>query len=199
MKFLSKAACSLLLLSFVAALAQDPNPDPNRIFVTPLKWERIAGAPRSVKERVAYGTLAILHLEGTYAEISASFIRMDSKHKIGLNLHEGFIVRLGTWSRTDDDQLIRLESREVLRDKQVRMMQCSTNSGKQTCTPEPERPLPGPAITRTCRLEAVSTTHIADAFICSDRTEMMHLREQVNLDNFPQIVRQLAVQQKPAH
>src|ERR1700754_1313144 len=94
----------------VAASGQKLDADPDRIFVTPLKWERIGGAPPSVKERVAYGTLSILYLEGVYAEVRASFIRMSPKEPIGLNLNDGFVMRLGSWNRTYDDQLIRIEA-----------------------------------------------------------------------------------------
>jgi len=65
-----------LLFSFLAcggACAQELDADSDRVFVTPLKWERVAGAPHNEKLRYADGTLAILYLEGVYAEVTASF------------------------------------------------------------------------------------------------------------------------------
>lgn len=111
-RFLTGAMLSLLLGSG-AALPQETNPDPNRVFTTDLHWERVAGAPRSEKLRRADGTLVILYLDGTYAEVRASFIKTGGKVSVGLNLNEGFVVRLGTWSRTEDEVLIRTVSREV--------------------------------------------------------------------------------------
>jgi hypothetical protein len=96
-----------------------------------LKWERIGGAPHSVKKRVASATLAILYVEGTYAEVSGS-IWMDSKQSLSLDLNSGFILRVGTWSRTDDDQLIRIEHRDVLEDKIIPMLSCKDVSGRES-------------------------------------------------------------------
>ncbi len=42
-----------LILAGRVVAAQELDPDPNRIFVTPLKWERVAGAPRDVKHQVS--------------------------------------------------------------------------------------------------------------------------------------------------
>ena len=154
------------LLACGAACAQELDADSERVFVTPLKWERVAGAPRNEKLRYADGTLVILYLEGVYAEVTASFIKMNEKQPLGLNLNEGFIIRLGKWSRTDDESLIRIESREVVREKQVRMLSCKDSSGR-VCAPAPETPLPGPLISHTCRLERQSLTHIAGTIVCN--------------------------------
>jgi len=171
---LAKALFFLLCVQCMAlaAYSQKLDPDPDRIFTTSLKWERIAGAPRSEKERVAYGTLAIFYLEGAYAEVSSSFFKRSEKEPLSLNLNEGFVVRLGTWSRTDDDRLIRIESRDVFRDK-----------------------LPGPMVYRTCRLEQPSTTHIADTIVCTGGLTVSHAQKRIDLAGFPEIVRQLVAEQ----
>lgn len=191
-KVLFGLAC--VALQTVGAFGQQLDPDPNRIFTTSLKWERISGAPHSEKERVAEGTLVIFYLEGVYAEVSASFIKTERNQPIGLNLNEGFIVRLGTWSRTDDDQLIRTESREVIRDKLVRVEACNKVGEKQTCAPLPEKHLPGPVSFRTCRLERPSSIHIADAVVCTGGLTVFPSQSQIHLSDFPEIVRRLVKQ-----
>jgi hypothetical protein len=155
----------------------------------------VAGAPHGEKVRCADGTLVILYLDGTYAEVRASFIKTGGKVPVGLDLNEGFIVRLGTWSRTGDDVLIRTMSREVLRDKQIRRESCQTTANGQVCTPVPEAPLPGPLVANTCRLEHPSTTHIADAIVCTGLT-VFHPRHAIDLSDFPSIVRQTVEKQK---
>ena len=183
-----------LILAGRPVIAQELDPDPNRIFVTPLKWERVAGAPRDVKTRSAEGTLTILYLEGVYAEVRASFIKSEGKQPIGLNLNEGFVLRLGTWSRTDDDVLIRVESREVVREKQLLKLICKSG-GDSSCKPVPEGPLPGPLMTNTCRLERPSPTHIADTIVCSGLT-VDHPSKAIDLSDLPAIVRQLVAAEK---
>ena len=178
-----------------AASAQETDLDPNRVFTTDLHWERVAGAPRSEKLRYAYGTLVILYLEGTYAEVTASFIKTGGKVPVGLNLNEGFIVRLGTWSRTEEDVLIRTVSREVVREKIVQKESCQAAASGRVCSPMPEALLPGPLLTNTCRLEHPSATHIADAIVCSGLT-VFHPQHAIDLSDFPSIVRQIVEKQK---
>jgi hypothetical protein len=194
MRVLLVVAGALLLVGR-AALAQELDPDPDRVFVTPLKWERVAGAPHSEGLRYANGTLVIFYLEGVYAEVTASFIKTDGKHPVGLNLNEGFIVRLGTWSRTEDEVLIHVQSREVVREKQIRMLNCKTDAGNSPCEPIPEGPLPGPLKTRTCRLERPSSTHLAETIVC-DGLVVDHAQKKIDLNDFPSIVRQLVAAQK---
>jgi hypothetical protein len=178
-----------------AASAQETDLDPNRVFTTELHWERVPGAPRSEKLRYADGTLVILYLDGTYAEVTASFIKTGGNVPFGLNLNEGFIVRLGTWSRTEDDVLIRTVSREVVREKLIRKESCQTTANGQICTPAPEAPLPGPLASNTCRLEHPSTTHIADAIVCSGLT-VFHPQHAIDLSDFPSIVSKIVAKQK---
>jgi hypothetical protein len=135
-----------------------------------------------------------LYLEGTYAEVTAAFIKTGGKVPVGLNLNEGFIVRLGTWSRTEDEVLIRTVSREVVRDKIVPKERCQT-AIRQVCTPVPEPSLPGPLVANTCRLERPSTTHIADAIVCTGLT-VFHPQHPIDLSDFPAIVRQTIEKQK---
>jgi hypothetical protein len=191
----------LFLATFVpwcicaVAGAQDLNVDSDRVFTTELHWERVAGAPHSEKLRYADGALVILYLDGTYAEVRASFIKTGGKVPVGLNLNEGFIVRLGTWSRTEDDILIRTVSREVVREKIIRKESCQTTANGQVCTPVPEAPLPGPLAANTCRLERPSTTHIADAIVCTGLI-VFHAQHPIDLSDFPSIVRQIVEKQK---
>ena len=187
------------MLSFLlvcgAASAQETDLDPNRVFTTDLHWGRVAGAPHSEKLRYADGTLVILYLDGTYAEVTASFIKTGGKVPVGLNLKEGFIVRLGTWSRTEDDVLIRTVSREVVREKIIRKESCQATASDRVCLQVPEAPLPGPLLTNTCRLEHPSSTHIADAIVCTGLT-VFHPQHAVDLSDFPSIVRQIVEKQK---
>jgi hypothetical protein len=191
---LTAAMLTFLLVSGVAS-AQETELDPNRVFTTELHWDRVAGSPHSERLRYADGTLVILYLDGTYAEVRASFIKTGGKVPVGLNLNEGFIVRLGTWSRTEDDVLIRTVSREVLRDKIVSEMKCQTAVSGRVCAPVTETPLPGPVLTNTCRLEHPSTTHIADAIVCRGLT-VFHPQHVMDLSDFPSIVRGLVKKQK---
>lgn len=181
------------LLVCGAALAQETDVDPNRVFTTELHWEREAGSPHG--EKVADGTLVILYLEGTYAEVRVRFIKNGGKVPVRLNLNEAFVVRLGTWSRTEDDVLIRTVSREVLRDKIVREVKCHAAASGKVCAPMPEPPLPSPSVANTCRLEHPSTTHIADAIVCTGLT-VFHPQRAIDLGDFPLIVRQIVEKQK---
>jgi hypothetical protein len=182
------------LLACGVACAQELDADSDRVFVSHLKWEKVACAPHNEKLRYADGTLVILYLEGVYAEITASFIQTNSKQPVGLNLNEGFIIRLGKWSRTDDESLIRIESREVVREKQVRALSCKENSSGHVCAPATET-LPGPLISHTCRLEQQSLTHIADTIVCNGGLIVAHPQKPIHLADFPDIVRRLVAQQ----
>src|SRR5258705_1743024 len=144
------AAMLTFLLVCGTASAQEADLDPNRVFTTELHWERVAGAPHSEKLRYAYGTLVILYLEGVYAEVSASFIKNGGKVPVGLNLNEEFIVRLWTWSRTEDGVLIRTVRREGVRGKMIREESCQTTTNGQGCSPGPEAPPPRPLMTYNC-------------------------------------------------
>jgi hypothetical protein len=193
-RFLSAA---LLVLPFICGvvIAQETDLDPNRIFTTDLRGKRVAGAPHSEKLRYADGTLVILYREGGYAEVPASFIKTNGKSSIGLNLNEGFIVRLGTWSRTEDDVLIRTQSREVVREKIIQKESCQTTANGRVCSPVPETALPGPLLTNTCRLEHPSSTHIADAIVCRGLI-VFHPGHTIDLSDFSSIVRQIVERQK---
>jgi len=183
-----------LILAGRVVAAQELDPDPNRIFVTPLKWEKAAGAPRHEKLRYADGTLTILYLEGVYAEVRATFVKSGGKQPIGLNLKDGFVVRLGTWRRTEDDVLIHVQSREVVREKQLQKLICKNAGEEPRCQPVSE-PLPGPLTTNTCRLERPSPTHIADTIVCSGLV-VDHLSKAIDLSNLPSMVRQLVAAER---
>jgi hypothetical protein len=125
-----------------AASAQETDLDPNRVFTTELHWERVAGAPHGEKLRSADGTLVILYLDGTYAEVRASFLKTGGKVPVSLDLNKAFVVRLGRWSRIEDEVLIRTVSREVLRDKILSEVKCQRVASGRVCAPLPEAPLP---------------------------------------------------------
>jgi hypothetical protein len=168
---------ALALLSFVRAVfAQELDPDPNRIFVTPLKWKSAADES---PDKSANGTLAILYSEGVYAEVTAAFVKKVGSQQIDLNLNDGSVVRLGTWNRIEDSDLIRVESRELSR------------------SPEGETKLGGPLTARTCRLERPSSTHIADTIVCQGLV-VNHAQKAIGLGGFPSRVRQLVAAQNKA-
>jgi hypothetical protein len=177
------------------AVAQETDVDPNRVFTTDLRWERMAGASHSEKLRHANGTLVILYLDGVYAEVSAPFTRATSKSPVELDLSEGFVMRLGTWSRTEDDNLIHIQSREVLRDKIIRPLSCKETPSGKTCSPEPDAPLPGPLTMRTCRLEQHSDKQLAEAIVC-DGLIVFHPQKPIDLSDFPAIIQHLVEAQK---
>jgi hypothetical protein len=54
-----------------------------------------AGLPVLAASGQTLDPLIIFYLEGVYAEVRASFTRMSPKEPIGLNLNEGFVIRLG--------------------------------------------------------------------------------------------------------
>ena len=189
-----------LLVAVVAllvrgAFAQETDVDPNRVFTSDLHWDRLVGAPHGEKLRYANGTLVILYLDGVYAEVAASFIKTNSKRPVGLNLNEGYSIRLGTWSRTEDDVLVRIQSREVVRQTIIQKATCQTTADGPVCSPVPEAALPGPLTTNTCRLERPSPTHIADAIVCTGLT-VFHPQHAIDLSNFPSIVHRLVEAQK---
>ncbi len=185
-----RLVCCAPLLLAATAHAQEPKVDPNRVFTTPLHWSRVVGAPRSEPLRVADGSLAILYQDGTYAAVTASFIRSGREQHVGLNLNEGEIVRLGTWTKTDDD-MIRIESREVLREKMVQRVVCAPKG--QNCHPVPEAPLPAPTTARTCRLDKPSVEHLSDMIYCNGGAglTLVHPAEPVDLADLPNILAQL--------
>ena len=189
-------AAILVRLPLGIVHAQELDADPDRVFVSALKWERLAGAPRSEKVRHACGTLVILYREGVYAEVTAAFLRKNERLPAGLNLNEGFLVRLGSWSRAEDDELIRVESRAVLRNQQKQKLE--GEPGKVPCSSSPSAQdlLPGPVTTHTCRLERPSVTHIAETIVCSGGLIVDHPQRPIGLADFPSIVRRMVASQK---
>lgn len=185
----------LSLLVCGTTAAQETDLDPNRIFTTDLHWDRVVGAPRSETLRQADGTLMILYREGLYAEVTASFTKNGNKVPIDLNLNQAFVVHLGTWNRTEDDTLIHIQSREVMRYKITQNEVCRTAENGTACSPTPELTLPGPVLRNTCRLERPSSTHIADAIVCTGLT-VFHSHRAMDLAEFPSIVRGLVQKQK---
>ncbi len=188
-RLLFVALAIAIFTTFRGAFAQEEPVDPGRVLTTPLQWEKVAGAPRDAKLQHAYGTLAIFYLDGAYAEVSASFIRSGAKDPVGLNLNEGFIVRLGSWTRADDG-IIRMESREVLR-----ALNCKTVAGHRECQPAPEELLPGPSTAHTCRVEGGSASRIASALYCRGLV-LMQPASPIDLSDFPSIVEHLLAMQK---
>ncbi len=159
-----------------AALMQELDPDPNRIFLTQLKWKSVAGESH---DKSANGTLAILYAEGVYAEVTSAFVKRGGSPQIALNLNDSSVVHIGTWKRLEDSDLIRIESREVSR------------------SPEGEAKFGGPFTARTCRLERPSSTHIADTIVCQGLVAN-HAQRAIGLHGFSSRVRQLVDTQDKA-
>jgi hypothetical protein len=170
MRVLLMVAVALLLVGR-AALAQELDPDPNRIFVTQLNWKSVVDAPG---DKSAAGTLAILYAEGVYAEVATAFSKRGGSRQIDLNLKDASVVRLGTWQRLEDSDLIRIESREI------------SAEGESKLSP-----------TRTCRLEHPSPVHIADGIVCKDLV-VFHAKNAIGLSGFPARVRQMVTEQEKA-
>ena len=163
---------ALVLLSVGrAALAQELDPDPNRVFVTSLKWASVAGDPH---DKSASGTLAILYLEGVYAEVTTAFFKRAGSQQVDLNLKDGSVVRLGTWKRLEDSEQIRIESREVSAEGELK-----------------------PLTARTCQLERPSPVHIADGIVCKGLV-VFHAKNAIGLSGFPARVRQMVTAGKKA-
>ena len=68
-------AAILLRLGISMASAQELETDPDRVFITPLRWERVEGVSGAMRQ--AHGTVVILYREGIYAEVAGSFTRKD--------------------------------------------------------------------------------------------------------------------------
>jgi hypothetical protein len=186
----------VVLLSISAsACAQETDLDPARVFVTVLHWQRAAGPSHGEGLRYADGTLVIFYREGVYAEVATSFTKTGSKLPIVLNLTEGSVVRLGTWSRTEDDVLIHVVSREVARGGTIPKGRCQETTNDRICPTGPEAASPGPSLPNTCRLEHPSTKHIADAIVCNGLT-VFHPQRPIDLGDFPSVVHQLCREQK---
>jgi hypothetical protein len=130
----------------------------------------VAGESR---DKSANGTLAILYAEGVYAEVTSGFVKRAGSRQIDLNLNDGSVVRLGTWKRLEDSDLIRIESREV------------------------SRLSDGSLAARTCRLEHPSLVHIADGIVCKDLV-LFHGKNTISLSGFPARVRQMVTEQHRA-
>ena len=86
MRVLLVAALALLSVGR-AAFAQEPDPDPNRVFVTSLKWASVA-VRRTISQQD--GTLAILYVEGVYAEVTTTFFKRVGSQQVELE-PEGWI------------------------------------------------------------------------------------------------------------
>jgi hypothetical protein len=158
----------LLVLLLQAAPSQTPNPlpsiEPTWVYSTPIKWERIGGAPRNVKERWAGATVVVLYPAGEYVEIVSNLYRSpDGTASIPGN--DGLLIRTGTWARTDDD-VIRIHSREVLEDKVIRSSKCDKTASGVKCSPPAALTLPSPFESDTCALQGQSPTHLAGTVFC---------------------------------
>lgn len=188
--------CRLFLIEAVLAflcvgdiVAQKADVDPDRIFTTDLHWGRLVGTPHSEKDRYADGTLVIFYLDGSYAEVTTSFTKTNGKTPVVLTLNDSSIVRLGTWSRTEDDVILRTVSREVDREKTLQIISCKTTID-QTCGSALKIGPLEPSRTNTCRLEHPSSTHIADAIVCAGLT-VFHSQHAIDLNGFPSLIHRL--------
>jgi hypothetical protein len=162
--------------------AQEGMIDPGRVLTTQLDWQRSSDSRSNIRE--ARGSLAILYLDGTYAEVSTSFAKV--RGTIQLDMKHGFSVRLGTWTRADEG-IIRLESKEVVRDKATQPTACGTN---QDCAAEP-----GPSIAHTCSVEGGTANRVASALYCKGLV-LVQPSQPTDLMGLPQIVQQLVAGKK---
>jgi hypothetical protein len=156
---------------FAVAHAQHGPIDPNWVnTTTPLKWQRIAGAPKDVKTRTAEATTVILYPEGQYIEIHATLYR-EGDSPIMIPGNDGLLIRTGTWSRTDD-RAIRIQSHEALRDKILLACNSAASASSIFCHPSTE--------IENCALRGFSTAQLAKAILCK-RLVIQPIRLPLNL------------------
>jgi len=148
-------AASLFALSCVRACAQVGSIEATWVYSTPVTWERIGNGWRA-DERYSSTTIVVLYPEGQYLEVSSSLYRIGSE-PVSIPGTEGIVIRTGTWSRTDD-RAIRIQSREVMRDKILR----ASNCGKGVACAPPEDKV----VTENCALEGESKTRLAQVIHC---------------------------------
>jgi hypothetical protein len=144
-----------VLLCAIGAHAQVGAIDPTWVYVSPIKWQH---APRGIHERTGAATVAVLFPEGRYAEVSANLVQNDATRFTTFSDGEGTLIRVGTWSRTDD-HAIRIHSRNVFRDDHVFI---PPYCGRDHCAPDD----PGPYADDNCTLEGSSKTHLAQTIHC---------------------------------
>jgi hypothetical protein len=155
-----------LALSVVRAVGQGVGIDPNRLYVTPLNWHN---APRGIHEQAARAQLLVLFADGQFAELDSTMMRRDRKSLITFSAGDGNHVRLGTWTRTDDD-VIRIVSREEFRDPEtVPRMVCQPPTSGSGCT-KVEEPLPGFETVEMCGMRGHPRDAVADALDCGTRS-----------------------------
>jgi hypothetical protein len=146
---------ALLVLSAFccAGVAQEQSIDPDWVYVAPLTWKHDKGATKSQSHDAAFTEIAVLYPDGEYAEVGAWLVRADRRSAPAIGREKGFVIRMGRWTRIDDN-LVRLESREVLREKIVA---------------EPASSVPVPT-NYTCKLERMGRDrHLAGTILCPDQ------------------------------
>jgi len=139
--------------SCCVALAQEQTIDPDWVYVAPLTWKHDKSATKSQSHDAAFAEIAVLYPDGEYAQVGAWLVRADRRSAPAISREKGFVIRMGRWTRIDED-LVRLESRESLREKIVA---------------EPAGSVPPPT-NYTCKLERMGRDHhLAGTILCADQ------------------------------
>ncbi len=146
----------LVCLQIMVSAAKPPKGpiESTWIYTTPIHWQH---APHGIHERTASATIVVLYPEGGYLEVASGLIEQSDK-SVTFSNGDDFIVRRGTWSRTDENA-IRVTARdEFWDDKDLAHLPKAAG--------ETEEQRPGPHVVDTCALEGTSTIHLAKKIHC---------------------------------
>jgi hypothetical protein len=136
-----------------AGAAQEQTIDPDWVYVSSLTWKHVNDTVKSQGHQSAFAEIVVLYPDGEYVEVASLLVRANRKNPPAIAPGEGFIIRMGRWTRIDDD-LVRLESKEVLREKVVE------KAGSHTSTPT----------NYNCKLERMGRDrHLAGTILCADK------------------------------
>jgi hypothetical protein len=143
----------VLIACCPAGIAQEKTIDPDWVYVSSLTWKHVKDALKSQGHQGAFAEIVVLYPDGEYAEVGSWLVRANRKSAPAIAPGEGFIIRMGRWTRIDDD-LVRLENREVLREKVVE------EAGSHASAPT----------NYTCKLERMGRDrHLAGTILCADQ------------------------------
>jgi hypothetical protein len=109
--------------------------------------------------------------------------RIEKDKPLAISAGDGLVVRLGTWSRTDD-RVIRIHAEDAYRDAPLLKVPC----GEKHCDAQLDYKEDD-----TCALEGTSKTHLAQAIHCH-RFVVSPLRLDIDLNQLAHYTR---AQEKP--
>ena len=150
----------------VGAGAQARTPiEGNWVYVSGLSWRPVEVPLGSEKQRGTPATIAIFYPDGAYVEVVATLLTPGKHMHVRFSASDGLLMRVGTWSRTDD-RVIRIASREVFHDDKIEpRVRCSLTASGKDCVPT--RPMPaGPLVTETCGFVVGDAAHFASEVRC---------------------------------